>query len=122
MPIPVKCECGRSMKVKDELAGKRGKCPSCGTMLLIPVLDVQPVIEEEPPAYHMVGSPEDEARPRREARRPREEDEEDRAPPRRQPKEAKKRDAEEEAGANVAYARKGCSCKTLRRSNRLIYY
>src|SRR5688500_8610032 len=31
MPITVTCECGKSLKVKDELIGKRVKCPACGT-------------------------------------------------------------------------------------------
>ena len=33
--ITFTCECGKRHQVKDELAGKRGKC-SCGTTLLIP--------------------------------------------------------------------------------------
>ncbi|MEA2709091.1 MAG: hypothetical protein QOF78_1692 [Phycisphaerales bacterium] len=30
MPITVTCTCGKSLKVRDELIGKRVKCPSCG--------------------------------------------------------------------------------------------
>jgi hypothetical protein len=30
MPITVTCSCGKSLKVRDELIGKRVKCPSCG--------------------------------------------------------------------------------------------
>ena len=30
MPIQVKCQCGKVLKVKDELAGKAVKCPGCG--------------------------------------------------------------------------------------------
>jgi hypothetical protein len=36
MPIAVACECGRSFKAKDEHAGLRAKCPSCGVILDIP--------------------------------------------------------------------------------------
>ena len=37
MPITVTCEgCGKTLKVKEELAGKRGKCPACGALLTIP--------------------------------------------------------------------------------------
>lgn len=39
MPIQVKCpnaECGKVMTVKDEFAGKRGKCPGCGKPFPIP--------------------------------------------------------------------------------------
>ena len=30
MPIQIKCQCGKVLKVKDELAGKAVKCPGCG--------------------------------------------------------------------------------------------
>jgi cell division protein FtsN len=36
MSIKIKCECGKTLKVSDEHAGKRGKCPSCGNTMLIP--------------------------------------------------------------------------------------
>ena len=36
MPISATCECGKQVKVKDELAGKRVKCPGCGKPLQIP--------------------------------------------------------------------------------------
>src|SRR5213080_944712 len=37
MPISVTCDgCGKSLKVKDEWAGKRGKCPTCGKTFAIP--------------------------------------------------------------------------------------
>ena len=37
MPITVTCEgCGKKLRVKDELAGRKGKCPACGTVLVIP--------------------------------------------------------------------------------------
>jgi hypothetical protein len=31
------CECGKPFRVKEELAGKRVKCPGCGKALLVPV-------------------------------------------------------------------------------------
>lgn len=35
--IEFKCsECGKQLRVKDEAAGKKGKCPQCGTVLLVP--------------------------------------------------------------------------------------
>ncbi len=38
MPISVQCPgCGKKLKAKDELAGKRVKCPSCGQVLGIPL-------------------------------------------------------------------------------------
>ncbi len=36
MPISVVCECGKRLKVKDEAAGKRIRCPGCGTVLEVP--------------------------------------------------------------------------------------
>ena len=30
MPVTVTCSCGKSLKVRDELIGKRVKCPACG--------------------------------------------------------------------------------------------
>lgn len=40
MPISVTCpECKHTLKVKDELAGKRGKCPKCQTTILIPAAE-----------------------------------------------------------------------------------
>ena len=37
MPISVTCpECKHTLKVKDELAGKRGKCPKCQATIAIP--------------------------------------------------------------------------------------
>lgn len=35
--IEVKClQCGKSIKVKAEFAGKKGKCPVCGRVINIP--------------------------------------------------------------------------------------
>ncbi len=36
MPIPVTCSCGRTMQVKDEMAGSEGVCPMCGKTISIP--------------------------------------------------------------------------------------
>ena len=39
MPIKAKCpnaDCGKVIAVKDEFAGKRAKCPGCGTVITIP--------------------------------------------------------------------------------------
>lgn len=36
-PIEVKClQCGKSIRVKAEFAGKKGKCPVCGKVINIP--------------------------------------------------------------------------------------
>jgi len=37
MAIPVQCPaCGKTLNVKDEMAGKRGKCPQCGNIIEVP--------------------------------------------------------------------------------------
>ena len=36
MPISLNCACGRKLRLRDESAGKRGRCPTCGRMLDIP--------------------------------------------------------------------------------------
>lgn len=45
MPIRVTCtECGKTLKVKDELAGKKGKCPGCGAVIAIAASDEQATV------------------------------------------------------------------------------
>jgi hypothetical protein len=36
MPIAVTCGCGRAMRVKDEVAGKKIRCPGCSAVLTVP--------------------------------------------------------------------------------------
>lgn len=36
MPIRVKCSCGKALSVKDELAGKKVKCPGCASAIPVP--------------------------------------------------------------------------------------
>jgi len=36
MPIPVTCQCGKRFAAKDELAGRRLKCPACGEAISVP--------------------------------------------------------------------------------------
>ena len=38
--MTVACQCGRVLKVGPDLAGRRGKCPSCGEVLEIPVTSI----------------------------------------------------------------------------------
>src|SRR5947208_726583 len=41
MPISVTCDnCGKALKVKDEWAGKRAKCPGCGNSFTVPAAGV----------------------------------------------------------------------------------
>ena len=36
MPIPLECACGRSLRIKDDLAGCKVKCPECSAVLVVP--------------------------------------------------------------------------------------
>ncbi len=36
MPIRIQCQCGHSLQVPDQLAGKSGKCPKCSNVIKIP--------------------------------------------------------------------------------------
>ena len=36
MPIRLKCQCGKALAVKDEMAGKAVKCPGCGQVIRVP--------------------------------------------------------------------------------------
>jgi hypothetical protein len=46
MPIPLTCTCGRSLKLRDELAGKKIRCPECAAVLGVPVPKVAPAKED----------------------------------------------------------------------------
>jgi len=52
--IEFKCsQCGKQLRVKDEAAGKKGKCPRCGILLHVPHAKPEPAIEtapEQPPS------------------------------------------------------------------------
>ncbi len=41
MPISFKCACGRALRVKNELGGRRVRCPSCSSILTVPKLDIE---------------------------------------------------------------------------------
>lgn len=38
MSIVFSCECGKMFSVKDELAGQRGKCTACGSVITVPLV------------------------------------------------------------------------------------
>ena len=39
--ITVTCECGAKLRVKNELVGKKGKCPKCGQIITLVQQDLQ---------------------------------------------------------------------------------
>jgi hypothetical protein len=49
MPITFNCACGKTLRVKDELAGKRVKCPACDAVAAVPAAEPQFEVVEEPP-------------------------------------------------------------------------
>src|SRR6267378_4465833 len=55
MPILIPCKCGKQLRVKDDLAGKRIKCPACAAMLTVPV----PAVEDDDPVVPELASAED---------------------------------------------------------------
>jgi len=58
MPITVKCEaCGKTLKVKDELAGKRGKCPGCGAVVHVPEASEPDESQPPPDDYKLQDAP-----------------------------------------------------------------
>ena len=42
MPIKARCACGRSLRARDEFAGKRARCPTCGRTVQIPGKSPEP--------------------------------------------------------------------------------
>ena len=59
MPIPVSCSCGRSLRVKDELTGRKIRCPGCKAVLAVPRLAV-PDAEDEALDLLLADSPSEE--------------------------------------------------------------
>ena len=56
MPIPVTCACGKSFRAKDELAGKRVRCPGCGGVLEIASAAPEELAPSTNGASHPAGS------------------------------------------------------------------
>ena len=55
MAITIQCPCGKRLSTPDENAGKRARCPACGTVLAIPEPEAEPDTYdfegEVPPEY-----------------------------------------------------------------------
>jgi predicted Zn finger-like uncharacterized protein len=104
MPVTLTCpECSSTLRVRDDLAGKKVKCPRCGHHLLVPVRaeEVTEVLNAPDEAITEV-QPSGPA-PRKAPRRPRdeEEDEDDRRvrskpKPKAKPKARRRRDEDED--------------------------
>lgn len=53
MPIQITCSCGRALRVRDEVAGKRARCPGCGNILLIPEPQTSLNADDEAASFFM---------------------------------------------------------------------
>jgi hypothetical protein len=52
MPITFSCTCGKTLRVPDEHAGRRAKCPACSAVVNVPKPEPEPVfevVEDAPP-------------------------------------------------------------------------
>lgn len=54
MPIHVRCRCGRSLKIREELAGRKIRCPQCQGIVPVPQ---KPDAEEEALAILLADPP-----------------------------------------------------------------
>jgi hypothetical protein len=53
MPITFNCTCGKILRVPDETAGRRAKCPACNAVVNVPRPEPEPefeIVEETAPA------------------------------------------------------------------------
>lgn len=56
MSIEFRCECGELFQVEDEFAGRKGRCPTCKRIMLVPEKELEPLelqeeIREEPELF-----------------------------------------------------------------------
>ncbi len=42
MPILVNCDCGKALRAKEELAGKKVRCPACSKVMKLPIPEATP--------------------------------------------------------------------------------
>jgi hypothetical protein len=63
MLIPLRCSCGRELKLKEELAGKKIRCPQCKAICAVP--EILAEVEEEEPVLEVLPAEEAEGPPRR---------------------------------------------------------
>jgi hypothetical protein len=75
MSISLICECGKKLAVKEELAGKKVRCPACESLLTVPSLSDEKLARKRPAAVHDDEEDEDrdqeEVRPRKKKKKKR---------------------------------------------------
>lgn len=57
MPLQIPCPCGKTLKVPDNLAGKKVKCPSCAEILEVPASPPLPEIDPDVVFDEIASSP-----------------------------------------------------------------
>jgi hypothetical protein len=116
MPITLNCACGKTLRVADEHAGKRVKCPVCNAVITPPAPEPQfEVVEEPAPAPRAAAK----AKP---VAKPRDEDTDDEGggyameaaakeppPPKAKPTFRKRADPDDEDGEDERPRRRGSS-------------
>jgi hypothetical protein len=57
MPIPLQCGCGAYIRVKDELSGRKVRCPKCATILSVQPPKSENDVEDEALNFLLADSP-----------------------------------------------------------------
>ncbi len=69
MPISLRCSCGKLLTLKDDLAGRRIKCPACGGVLAVPVSEPEEVEPSSPEESEADESDDVEDRPKKKSQK-----------------------------------------------------
>ncbi len=118
MSITFSCGCGRSLKVADELAGKRVRCPTCNKAAEVPPADDGgfEVVDDEPPKpvratvakavpakakppqddFELVDDDEEEVKPKKKKRRDEDDEDKDERPAKRTSQKSKRFDDDDD--------------------------
>src|SRR5271165_5720283 len=64
MAISFQCDCGRTLKAKDELAGRSVRCPACSSVMKVPAPEAR-IAEETEAGYALAEDPLPAANPAR---------------------------------------------------------
>src|SRR5262245_9080026 len=118
MPIPVSCACGRALRLKDDLAGRKVRCPTCGAVLTVPEpeTELEVVEEEEAEGYELLDENAIQKRPRAANES---EEEYSRSERRRQAEERERREQRREEHREEKRQRKRERQEDVRRQDRL---
>ncbi len=106
MPIEFDCDCGKSLRVKDELAGRTIRCPECDERITVPEDEEParaiPIAKPARPTPRVIDEDEEDERP---SKRRRNDDDDDFEP---RPKKRKKKKPVEQSSGSQAPIAIGC--------------